>query len=438
VSETNSAYKRAFVSAGLAILATIAALVICRTSFISWLIYTFVFPQKRSKLPCRWRNLLWRRSASVLSSFAAGLLVHRLGARRSFPYLGGSIILLAVVHWIVARNFSSDILFTPLALAVTLSVLAAQAQRLWSMNSTLTERLIHSSSKLNSLQADKTDARLHSGLKLLDTMLAPEEIILFQRDIEGTLVAAARFRTPGKGSLDSTRNSTWRESIVLCEQSLKARSMVTQRAEGGDGGLSVALPLRHEKQSVGALVIRLSHELHSGDRALLTAVGAQLARNLQRQEASRSTSKRGQFGYLSADAGQRRLELLAVINGLSLEQRFGVNALAETSDGIAVAYLDGTLAYINSPMRTLAQLSEEQVVDLTLFDLLDKLRTDVFDEPTIAVRRVLQTGEPYEGELEFHDRPGTFGIADFAHHGSGWTDVERTRNRSVSQSLSRI
>jgi len=186
--------------------------------------------------------------------------------------------------------------------------------------------------------------------------------------------------------------------------------MITQKTESGDGGMSVALPLRHEKQTVGALLLRLPHELDSDDRTLLTAVGAQLARNLQRQEANRTTNKGGQFGYLSTNAGQRRLELLAVINGLSSEQRFGVNALAETSDGIAVAYLDGTLAYINSPMRNLAQLSDGQVVDLTLFDLLDKLRTDVFDEPTIAVRRVLQTGEPYEGELEFQDRPGTFGL----------------------------
>jgi signal transduction histidine kinase len=410
VSETSSAYKRVFVSAGLAILATTAALVVCRTSFISWLVYTFVFPPETQQTSLPLEKLIVAALGISLSSFAAGLLVHRLGARRSFPYLGGSIILLAVVHWIVARNFSSDILFTPLALAVALSVFAAQAQRLWSMNSTLTERLIHSSSKLNSLKADKTDARLHSGLRLLDTMLAPEEIILFKRDIKGTLVVAARLRALGTGSLDSNRNSTWRESIVLCEQSLKTRSMITQKTESADDGMSVALPLRHEKQTVGALLIRLPHELHGDDRALLTAVGAQLARNLQRQEVSRSASKREQFGCLSADAGQRRLELLAVVNGLSSEQRFGVNALAETSDGIAVAYLDGTLAYINSPMRTLTQLSEGQVVDLTLFDLLDKLRTDVFDEPAIAVRRVLQTGEPYEGELEFHDRPGTFGL----------------------------
>jgi signal transduction histidine kinase len=41
---------------------------------------------------------------------------------------------------------------------------------------------------------------------------------------------------------------------------------------------------------------------------------------------------------------------------------------------------------------------------------LDALKTNVFHEPAIAVRRVLQTGEPYERELQFPDRSGTFGL----------------------------
>jgi len=102
--------------------------------------------------------------------------------------------------------------------------------------------------------------------------------------------------------------------------------------------------------------------------------------------------------------------LLAVVNGLLAEQRFGVNALAEIQDGIAIVYLDGTIAYINSHMLKLARLPEAQAHELTLFELLDKLRTDIFDEPTIAVRRVLQSGEPYEGELHFAEPAGTFAL----------------------------
>jgi two-component system phosphate regulon sensor histidine kinase PhoR len=42
-----------------------------------------------------------------------------------------------------------------------------------------------------------------------------------------------------------------------------------------------------------------------------------------------------------------------------------------------------------------------------LFGLLDRFRGGVFDEPSIAVRRVLQSGEAYERELYFPDRNQT-------------------------------
>jgi signal transduction histidine kinase len=49
-------------------------------------------------------------------------------------------------------------------------------------------------------------------------------------------------------------------------------------------------------------------------------------------------------------------------------------------------------------------LTSAQALKLDLFDLLKKFRTDVFDEPEIAVRRVLQTGVAYEGELNFEQK----------------------------------
>lgn len=403
-------HKRALPSAGLALLATIVALVICQSSFISSLGHLFVFLPGEQVTEQRLPSLGIAALIIGCASFAASLIVQRLGARRSLPYIGGSIIALALVHLIAARFFSFATPFTAITLAIALSVMATHAQRLRKLNSKLTERLIHSSSQLNALHVDKTRARLHSGLKLLDTMLSPQEIIIFQRDVEGALVTAARLRAPQQGSSDTSRNSTWRDGIVLCEQALKTRTMLTRKIENGDSSLNVALPLCHEKQVVGALLIRLANEFDSEDQELLTAVGAQLARNLQRQEAAEAIARRGQYGYLSADAGQRRLDLLAVVNGLVAEQRFAINTLTEASDGIAIAYLDGTLAYINVPLLRLARLSEDAAGDLSLFDLLDSLRTDIFDEPAIAVRRVLQTGEPYEGELQFFDRTGIFGL----------------------------
>ena len=42
-----------------------------------------------------------------------------------------------------------------------------------------------------------------------------------------------------------------------------------------------------------------------------------------------------------------------------------------------------------------------------LLGLLDRFKSGVFDEPSIAVRRVLQSGQPYQTELKFPDRNQT-------------------------------
>ncbi len=84
--------------------------------------------------------------------------------------------------------------------------------------------------------------------------------------------------------------------------------------------------------------------------------------------------------------------------------------MSEIADGMAIAYLDGTLAHINASLLLLAGLSEDEAREMNLFGLLDALRTDLFDEPAIAVRRVLQTGAPYERELQLPGRSGTFGL----------------------------
>jgi signal transduction histidine kinase len=294
-------------------------------------------------------------------------------------------------------------------LAALLSVVAVQTHRLWSNNLKLTEKLIASSTKLSSFSVEEARSRLDSGLKLLDTVLSLKEAVLFQRKSNGNLASVARLRA-STNSLETSRNSTWREGIDLCERAIKAGELITQKLEASGSPNIIALPLRHENRAVGALLIRLNNDFDDDDRALLTAVGAQLARSLQREEACNPSGRHSRISLLSSRAGDRRLELLDVINGLLLEQRFGLSALSEISEGMAIAYLDGTIAYINSAFLRFAHLSEEQGRDLNLLTLLDALRTSVFHEPAIAVRRVLQTGDAYERELQFPDGNGTFGL----------------------------
>jgi signal transduction histidine kinase len=88
-----------------------------------------------------------------------------------------------------------------------------------------------------------------------------------------------------------------------------------------------------------------------------------------------------------------------VLKALTVEQRCEASALAHIDDGVAIAYLDGTLALVNPKLLSFVNLTSEQASELDLFDLLNNFRTDVFNEPEIAVRRVLQSGADYEGEL---------------------------------------
>lgn len=245
-------------------------------------------------------------------------------------------------------------------------------------------------------------------------MLSVKEAVLFQYESKGNLVSAARLRTSTSTSLETSRNSTWREGINLCERAIKGREIITQVLENGEFSTSIALPLHNENRAVGALLIRLNNEFDDDDRALLTAVGAQLSRNLQREEACRSVARHSRISFLSAQAGDRRLELLDVLNGLLAEQRFGLSVLSEISEGMAIAYFDGTIPYINSALVRFAQLTEEQALDLNLFALLDALRTNVFDEPAIAVRRVLQTGEAYERRVVVSQPNRNFRAADIS------------------------
>ncbi|MBA3515623.1 MAG: hypothetical protein H0T77_14775, partial [Pyrinomonadaceae bacterium] len=149
-----------------------------------------------------------------------------------------------------------------------LATAALQTQRLWSKNIRLTEKLIESSTKLRSLSVDEARSRLESGLKLLDTVLSLKEAILFQCESDGNLVSAARLRASTSTSLETSRNSAWREGINLCERAIKAGEIITQEIENGEFSNSIALPLRHENRAVGALLIRLNNEFNEGDRAL--------------------------------------------------------------------------------------------------------------------------------------------------------------------------
>jgi two-component system, OmpR family, phosphate regulon sensor histidine kinase PhoR len=334
----------------------------------------------------------------VFVSLSTGLMVGRVGSRVAFPFLASTYLCLGVVSLLASRFLGIDILFVSSVLPSCLGIVAIQMARLWNVDQELSRVLSQSAGKLAPQSVEEAKSRLMSGLKLLETELPISEAIVFWRHND-SFEPAARLRAAGNtGQLLAGRNSAWREGISLCENATLTREIITHVDNSGRP-MTVAVPLRHEHHSVGALLLRLSEELRDEDRTLLEAVSAQMSRNLQRDEYCKSVSNPRLLDYFSSRAAEKKLQALYVLNGLLTEQRCGENVLADVTEGVAIAHLDGTLVFVNATLQRFANLGEGEVKKINIFQLLDRFRTDVFDEPAIAVRRVLQSGEPYESEL---------------------------------------
>jgi len=397
-------WKSLVISVALALVAGLATCALWRMGLIDSLQSAFVFPVARGEAPLQspqpWLGLL----LIVAISASAGFFVSRAGARRSFVVLGLGFLAMCGASLLTSKYFKVDILFAPMALGALGATFVVQLYRLWLIDSVLTDHLAETAARTDTLEASEAQARLMSGLKLLQTILPLEESVVCQQNESGQLVPCARLRSGPSGSLDTNRNALWRKLIQVCDRAVETGEIARVRAGEIDALESVAIPLRHEQRTVGALLLRLREDFDQSDRGLLSAVGSQLARNLQREDARKKKLDSNLPAFISARSSGHRLQAFDVISGVLTEHRFGAQVLAEASDGYAIAYLDGTLAYVNPAMLWAARMNEFEAQKADLFGLLDQFRTGVFDEPSIAVRRVLQSGEAYERELKFADR----------------------------------
>jgi len=284
-------------------------------------------------------------------------------------------------------------------LSSILSLLLIHVNRLWSIDRKLVRSLLNSSTVTNASIVD-ANGRLASGLKLLNTVLPLSEAVVFRCDDSEGLQTVVRYKSPVPNPQDPRRNAVWREGIKLCQQAATTGKLATQTTSGQNSS-TVAVPLLHESETAGVLLIRLASEFSTDDTSLLLAVGSQFARNLERESFTHDAVRTAALSFFSQTGSRRKLDALNVLKAVTVEQRCEASTLTHIDEGVAIAYLDGTLAIVNPTLMTFAGLTHEQVTKMDLFDLLNKFRTDVFDEPEIAVRRVLQTGVEYEGELNF-------------------------------------
>lgn len=400
-------WKSLFLSLGLAFLAGAATCAIWRAGLIDSLQSAFVVSVGPGEVPLQspqpWLGLL----LIVAISTSAGFFVSRAGARRSFLILGMGFLATAASSLIASRYLKIDILFAPMALGAVGAVFLVQLYRLWLIDTLLTDRVNETSARTDTVEASLAQSRLTSGLKLLQTILPLEEAVVFEPDDLGALVPCARLRNSPNSARAPGRNTVWRRLIELCDRAVETNEIVLAPAGEIDSLESVAIPLRHEGRTVGALLLCLRESFDQSDRRLLAAVGGQVARNLQREEARKRKLDGNLPAFVSARTSNHRLHAFDVISGVLTENRLGSQVLAETADGFAIAYLDGTLGYVNPAMLWAARMNEPEAQKSDLFGLLDRFRSGVFDEPSIAVRRVLQSGEPYQRELKFPDRNQT-------------------------------
>ncbi len=338
--------------------------------------------------------------ATVLVTYtlAHSLTLNRFGLRRCSRWFLVSIVLVCSTGVIGVRVFDFDLLTVPLLVSGGLSLLLTQIVRLWSLDRQLARGLFNSSTETN--ESIGANARLVSGIKLLNTVLPLSEAVVFRCDDSDSLQTVARYKGAGPNGQDPRRNSVWREGIKLCQRAAASGKLVSETSTGQNSS-TVAVPLLHETETAGVLLIRLASEFSVDDAPLLEAVGSQFARNLERESFTQNPARTQSLIYFSQSGSKRKIDALNVLKAVTVEQRCEASTLTHIDDGVAIAYLDGTLALVNKSLLGFAGLASEQVATMDLFDLLNKFRTDIFDEPQIAVRRVLQTGDEYEGELNF-------------------------------------
>jgi signal transduction histidine kinase len=396
----------------------------------------------RGDVPLRAVQTSYGVAEILIVALVVGALVDLIGLRRALPRLTLTLMAFCAASLIISHFFGIDILFAPFAASAILAALLVHLRRLRKadelLNAHLT-KLVHRAAQLDDASAR---VRLSNGLRLLETVLPLEEAIVFRLSEAGALLPEARLRAVSNSAAETTSNSAesdkrhkeWRAGVRLCERALSEEKIVFEERDekcdarenhsGADAldtasrngaalnknGAAIAIGLRQNGRPVGALLLRLRAELDEANRPLLMSVCAQLARDLQRSQMQARHAAESLTTLFSARAQTARLQLLETLDGIYAERCLMTDVLREARDGHAVALFDGTVAFFNEQFLRAAQLTEREARALDLFELLARFRTSVFDDPTLAVRRVLRTGEAYERELFFDERNLTLNL----------------------------
>ncbi|MCB1022740.1 MAG: GAF domain-containing protein [Acidobacteria bacterium] len=344
----------------------------------------------------------WKAIPLVAFAIGCGIVSERLSFGKS-----AAITILLLIVWYIAsvlgnQFFNIDLLFLPVLLIALIGLFAMQIKKYWEIDSKFSEKLTLLTSSQHLIEGKSPELRVESALMLLRTVLPLSEVIIFQFENDGSLNPVGRTRAENGNDSLSSRQNAWRKNVELCEKALYDREIVIETDEENAGSARIALPLINENTVVGVLFVEIREDFEAADKYLLEAFGEQLARDFQRKRLIGELESENSYpNFLSTRSQEHRMNIVDQVNGLIKEQSYGVIATSYIKEAHAIAYLDGTISYVNKPMRRLAKLDPREMHNINLFDLLGRFKTDIFNEPSMAIRRVMQTGSTFECELLF-------------------------------------
>jgi K+-sensing histidine kinase KdpD len=344
----------------------------------------------------------WQFLILVVMSIFSIILAERFSVKKLAPYIITFLFGWLILTVVIANYYSINLNFIKAVFVILVSISAVHIKKLWLIDAELTQKLVKLVSTGHFLEGKTADLRAESSLRLLETILPLSEAIVFRIDANKELIPIGRSRNCKSDDSLISRQSEWRENIQLCEQAYSSAKTVVKIDDGDNSSARIILPLMFESKMVGVLFVRIHQNYEQDDQYLLEAFSGQLARNFQRKEVHRrSLPNEFWWSFLSTQSAENRVEILTLVNSLMKEQTFSTVASSYLKEAHAIAYLDGTLAYLNRQMRHLANINPLQIYELDIFSLLDKFKTEVFNEPSLAIRRVMQTGNKYSCELYF-------------------------------------
>ncbi len=353
----------------------------------------------------------WSGLMMISAALAIGYLSEKFSVKKVLKFAVPFVAIWTVLSFIAAAYFSTNLFFLRTISVILLPIFFVHLKKLWLIDSELTDKLVDLASAGHILEGKSADLRIESGLRLLETVFPLSEAIVFRLADDGAVTPVGRARSEHSGDSAVARQSAWRESIALCERALESLTTVVETGESKTKSAQVALPLVYEGAAVGVLFVKVFRDFERADQYVLESFCGQLARNFQRRELrGKDLPNKFWWSFLSTNSTENRVGTTSLIKSLMKEQSFSAVASSYLKEAHAIAYLDGTLAYLNRQMRHLAELNSEQIYELDLFGLLENFKTDIFSEPHLAIRRVLQTGDIYQNELYYQEKNQTLDL----------------------------